>query len=380
MEFNNDNFDKEAYAEARKKEMDDISAKLEKGVKEVFEGEGYKNYLRFCSKLPRYSINNQLLIMMQNPEATMCQSYTGWKEMGRSVKKGEKGIRILAPAPYKKEMEKQKTDENGRPVFDAKGDPVNETVEVKMMGFKATSTFDISQTEGEPVPTLDVSELTGSVEGYETLFEAIKQAVEIPIAFEDIKSGAKGYYSVDENRIAIKEGMSETQTVKTALHEASHAALHSREAMSGSVDNKTKNQKETEAESVAFVVCQHYGIDTSDYSFGYVATWASDKEVPELKTSLETIRRAASDLISKIDEKIAELTNFKDVTLQIENADPDDIPFGFPEEVPESSSKNPAPDKKEKSKESVKKKLAEKKQAVKKAEPEKTDKKLDKAI
>lgn len=378
MEYTNENFDKEKYAAERKQEMEDIAAKLEKGVAEVFNGENYKNYLKFCAKMPRYSINNQLLIMMQNPDATMCQSFSGWKEVGRNVKKGEKGIRILAPAPYNKEVERQKQDENGKPVFDANGDPVTETATIKVRAFKVVSTFDIEQTEGEPVPRLAVDELTGSVDGYETLMEAIKQAVDVPIGFEDITNGAKGYYSPSENRIAIKEGMSEAQTVKTALHEASHATLHSKEAMKGANDDKSKNQKETEAESVAYVVCQHYGIDTSDYSLGYVATWASDKEVPELKASLDTIRRAASELITKIDEKIAEITNFRDVAKQID-AD-EDIPFDLPEEITEPSPKDSAPVKTEKEKDSVKKKLAEKKQSVKKAEPNKTDKKLDKAI
>lgn len=379
MEYSDNNFDKEAYAEARKQEMDEISAKLEKGVQDVFNGEGYKNYLRFCAKMPRYSINNQILIMMQNPDATMCQSYTGWKEIGRTVKKGERGIRILAPAPYKKEVEKQKVDESGKAIFNAKGEPVTEMVEVKKMGFKATSTFDISQTEGEPIPRLGVDELLGKVDGYEMLMEAIKHAVEIPVTFEDIQSGAKGYYSVEENRIAIKEGMSETQTVKTALHEASHAALHSRTMMSGDVDKKSLNQKETEAESVAFVVCQHYGIDTSDYSFGYVATWASDKEVPELKASLETIRRTASDLIVKIDDKVAELTNFKDITK--EKADEEELPFDFPEKDQTESINDSSLVKKEKKTESIKKQLDEKKKKTKESISKRTDKKeLEPAI
>lgn len=312
MAYNNKDFDPKAAAEARKKEMDEITAKLETGVKDIFQGDNYKKYLDFCAKLPRYSVNNQILIMLQKPDATMCQSFTGWKEMGRFVKKGEKGIRVLAPSPYKVEREQDKLDASGNPVLNSDGEPVKETVEMKVNAFKPVSTFDISQTEGEPVPQFGVDELTGSVEGYATLMAAIKQASPVPITFEQIDSGAKGYFHVEQNRIAIQEGMSEAQTVKTALHEASHATLHSKEALENNSDKKSRNQKECEAESVAYVVSQHYGIETSEYSFPYVAGWSTDKEVPELKASLDTIRRAASDLIVKIDEKIAELTQGKE--------------------------------------------------------------------
>lgn len=311
-EFDKSTFDPKAAAEARKAELEKITADLEKGVKGIFESDNFKDYLNFCAKLPRYSVNNQILIMMQKPDATMCQSFGGWKDMKRFVKKGEKGIRILAPAPYKMQREQDKMDEAGNPVFDKDGEPVKETVEVTINAFKPVSTFDISQTEGEPVPMFNVAELTSSVEGYNTLFEAIKETVPVPITFENIESGAKGYFHVEENRIAIQEGMSEAQTVKTALHEAAHQALHSREAFEKSGENKSKNQKETEAEAVAYVVCQHYGIDTSDYSFAYLATWSKDKEVPELKASLDTVRKTASWLITKIDEKVQELTGEKD--------------------------------------------------------------------
>ena len=330
MAYDTSTFDPKAAAETRKAEMEEITTKLEKGVKDVFTIDGYKDYLNFCAKLPRYSVNNQILIMLQRPDATMCQSFTNWKEMNRFVRKGEKGIRILAPAPYKMQKEQDKMDASGRPILDKDGEPVKETVEVTINAFKPVSTFDISQTEGDPVPTVGVAELTGSVEGYETLLEAIKEAVQVPISFEQIDSGAKGFYHLEENRIVIQEGMSEAQTVKTLLHEASHHALHSREAMQASGEQKSKNQKETEAESVAYVVCQHYGIDTSDYSFAYVATWSADKEVPELKASLDTIRRAASDLIVKIDEKVQAITSVKDVD-QFIAAHGEELPFDNPE-------------------------------------------------
>ena len=330
MAYDTSTFDPKAAAEARKAEMEEITSKLEKGVKDIFDGANYQQYLNFCAKLPRYSVNNQILIMMQKPDATMCQSFTNWKEVNRHVRKGEKGIRILAPAPYKMQKEQEKVDASGKTVLDKDGEPVKETVEVTINAFKPVSTFDISQTEGEPIPTPGVDELTGSVEGYETLLAAIKEVVPVPISFEQIDSGAKGFYHLEENRIVVQEGMSEAQTVKTLLHEASHQALHSKEAMDSAGEKKSKNQKETEAESVAYVVCQHYGIDTSDYSFPYVATWSADKEVPELKASLDTIRKTASELIVKIDEKVQALTTVKEMD-QFMEAHGEELPFDNPE-------------------------------------------------
>lgn len=410
-DFDKSKFDPQAAAEARKQEMDQMAEKLEAGVKDVFQGDNYKAYLDFCARMPRYSINNQILIMMQKPDATMCQSFTGWKEMGRFVKKGEKGIRVMAPSPYKIERERDKLDGNGKPILDADGEPIKEKVEVKITAFKPVSTFDISQTEGEPVPTLGVDELTGSVEGYETLMEAIKQASPVPISFENIETGAKGYFQVEENRIVIQEGMSEAQTVKTALHEASHATLHNKEAQKADSDKKSRCQKECEAESVAYVVCQHYGVDTAEYSFPYVAGWSSDKEVPELKASLDTIRRAASELIVKIDEKVAEITQdrnqnrFADIEQWMEAHGEElpfdnpgaDLPVGYIEITPpvdisgmktdkpiKVSMEEPEQDIKEKAekKKSVKKQISEKKEkSARTAKPKKNATKgLEEAI
>ena len=397
MAYDTSTFDPKAAAEARKAEMEEITSKLEKGVKDIFDGANYQQYLNFCAKLPRYSVNNQILIMMQKPDATMCQSFTNWKEVNRHVRKGEKGIRILAPAPYKMQKEQEKVDASGKTVLDKDGEPVKETVEVPINAFKPVSTFDVSQTEGEPIPSPGVDELTGSVEGYETLLAAIKEVVPVPISFEQIDSGAKGFYHLEENRIVVQEGMSEAQTVKTLLHEASHQALHSKEAMDSAGEKKSKNQKETEAESVAYVVCQHYGIDTSDYSFPYVATWSADKEVPELKASLDTIRRTASELIVKIDEKVQTLTTVKEMD-QFMEAHGEELPFDNPEadrpvgyikieppvdfgkDEPERPIKlsvekaDKEPDKKaEKKKTSVKEKLkAEKAKSAKTKSPKKT--------
>ena len=311
-------FDPKKAAEQRKEELKDITEKLEKGVQDVFSSSQYQELLNTMAKFPHYSVNNSILIMMQKPDATLVQSYTGWKKMGRFVKKGEKGIRILAPAPFKLEKEMDKVDESGKVVLDKDGEAVKEKVEINLTAFKPVSTFDISQTEGEPLPQIGVDELTGNIEGYKTLFEAIKAASPVPIGFEDIASGAKGYFLTEENRIAINNGMSEIQNVKTAIHEMAHAKLHNTEAQK---DNKqSKSSKEVEAESVAYTVCQHYGIDTSDYSFAYVATWSNGKETPELKESLNTIRDAAADLITKIDEKVQELTAEKAPVEQAKDA------------------------------------------------------------
>ncbi|NLC73647.1 MAG: JAB domain-containing protein [Clostridiales bacterium] len=297
-------FDPKQAMEARKKEMKDITSKLEQGVAEVFQSDRYKEFLNTMAKFPKYSLNNNLLIMMQKPDASLCQSYTGWKQMGRFVRHGEKGIRILAPVPYRLEKDKEKMTPDGKAVLDKDGEPVREHIEINMTAFKAVSTFDVSQTEGDPLPQLGESELTGSVEGFSKLFEAIKEAGPVPVAFEDIKSGAKGYFHTGENRIAIQNGMSEVHNIKTLIHETAHAKLHNMNLQKARDDGgQSRNSKEIEAESVAFTVCQHYGIDTSDYSFAYIAGWSEGKEMSELKESLATIRQSSSELIAAIDEK-----------------------------------------------------------------------------
>ena len=218
-------------------------------------------------------------------------------------KKNEKGIRIFATAPYKKKVEQDKLDIDGNPMVGSDGEHLKNSVELMTMAFKPVSTFDISQTDGEPVPSFGIDELRGSVNGYQGMVDVIKAVVPAPISFEEISSGAKGYYHIEENRIVVQQDMSEVQTVKTLIHEAAHQALHSRLVMdTPGAKKKSRNQRETEAESVAYIVCRHFGIDTSDYSFRYLATWASDKDIPELKASLDIIRNAASDMITNIEE------------------------------------------------------------------------------
>ena len=294
--------------EKQAEQLKEITDKLEQGVSDVFSSDNYKQFLDTMAKFPRHSVNNNILIMMQKPDAQMCQSFTGWKEMGRFVKKGEKGIKILAPAPYTIQREQTKLDDRGNPMLDKDGEPIMESVEIKVNAFKVVSTFDVSQTEGKELPTLGVDELTGGVDGYGTFMEALKEVCPVPMTFENIEGGAKGFYSQTEKRIAIQEGMSEAQTVKTAIHEMAHQKLH---AIENHGPKQTRGSKEVEAESVAYTVCQHYGIDTSDYSFSYVAGWSEGKEMPELKASLDTIRRAASEMITAIDEKVEELVTQK---------------------------------------------------------------------
>ena len=286
----------------------EITDKLEQGIKELFESEKFKEYLTTMSKFYNYSFNNTLLIAMQKPDATLIAGYTSWqRNFDRHVMKGEKGIKILAPAPYKAQKEREKIDPaTQKPVLDADGKPVTETVEVMRPAFKVVSVFDVSQTDGKELPDIAVDELTGSVENYAAFFEALKQESPVPISFEDIPGGAKGYFSHVENRIAIQEGMSEIQTVKTAIHEIAHAKLHAikPDEKVAPEERKDRHTKEVEAESVAYTVCQRYGIETSDYSFGYIAGWSSDKDTKELKGSLETIRSTAAEMIESIDAKL----------------------------------------------------------------------------
>lgn len=286
----------------------EITDKLEQGIKELFESERFKEYLRTMSKFYNYSFNNTLLIAMQKPEATYVAGYTSWqRNFDRQVMKGEKGIKILAPAPYKAQEEREKIDPLTRkPVIGTDGKAVTETVEVLRPAFKVVSVFDVSQTDGKELPDIIVDELKGTVENYEAFFDALKQESPVPISFEDIPGGAKGFFSPVESRIAIQEGMSEIQTVKTAIHEIAHAKLHAfkPDEKAAPEDKKDRHTKEVEAESVAYTVCQRYGIETSDYSFGYIAGWSSGKETKELKSSLDTIRKTAAEMIEGIDAKI----------------------------------------------------------------------------
>ena len=302
--------DKNTVYMSEKQKVKEITDKLEAGLKELFESEKYKSYLSTMSKFHNYSFNNTLLIAMQKPEATLVAGYQAWqKNFERHVNKGEKAIRILAPAPYKIKEERDKLDPvTGEMMFDENGMPQKEETEVTIPAFRAVSVFDVSQPDGKPIPELEVNELLSTVEGYEDFVQALMNISPVPIAFEDIPGDSKGYFSTAEKRIAVQENMSESQTLKTMVHEVAHSRLHDKEVnQSMDIPVKDRNTKEVEAESVAFTVCQHFGIDTSDYSFGYIAGWSSGRNMKELKSSLDTIRKTASELITGIEGAMQEL-------------------------------------------------------------------------
>ena len=282
---------------------------LEEGVEKVFTSEQYQMYLQTMAKFHNYSFNNTLLIAMQRPDATLLAGYQTWKKkFHRHVKRGEKGIKIIAPVPVKEKRQVEKIDEETQEiVIGIDGQPETETVERILPRFRVTTVFDVSQTEGEPLPTLEVNELVGDVFIYEDFMKGLEEISPVPFQFQEIDSGAKGYYSNAEKLVAIQTGMSQAQTMKTAVHETAHAILHDRDVMEENGITKDRMTKEVESESVAYVVCNHFGLDTSDYSFNYVAGWSSDKEMPELRSSMDTIRLTSSQLIADITEKLLEL-------------------------------------------------------------------------
>lgn len=302
--------------EQRQEKIRQITDKLEQGVHQIFESDNYRAYLSTMAKFHSYSLNNTILIAMQKPGATLVAGYTAWqKDHDRHVKKGEKGIQIIAPSPYKVKQERDALDpKTGKPQMDAQGNPLKEIIEVERPAFKVATVFDISQTEGKELPSIGVNELSGGVEGYDALFDALKATCPVPIAFEDIPSGAKGYYHTEEHRIALQEGMSQMQTVKTLIHEMSHERMHSHKKEKPVEERLSRRSMEVEAESVAFVVgtalsAEHpeLKLDFSDYSFGYIAGWSSGKETAELKASLGRIQATASEMISEIEGHLQEL-------------------------------------------------------------------------
>ena len=295
--------------------MKEITDRLETGIQELFDSNRYKAYLTTMAKFHNYSFNNTLLIAMQGGQ--LVAGFNKWKDtFHRTVKKGEKSIKILAPAPYKVKQKMEKLDDQGKPILDKDGKPLTEEKTVQIPAFKVVSVFDVSQTEGEPLPSIAVNELSGSVQDYQDFFKALEQSSPVPIGFEDIEGGAHGYFHLLDNRIAIQEGMSQLQTVKTAIHEIAHAKLHAIDPTDPEQTNRPDSRtREVQAESVAYAVCQHYGLDTSEYSFGYVAGWSSGRELAELKASLEIIRSAAHELISALDEHLAELRQQREADL-----------------------------------------------------------------
>ena len=327
--------------------LKEITDRLEQGITELFESERYKEYLRVMSKFHNYSFNNTLLIAMQKPDASLVAGFSAWKNnFGRNVMKGQKGIKIIAPSPFKIRQEMKKIDPHTQqPIIGKDGKPVTEEKEITIPAYKVVSVFDVSQTEGKELPDIAVDELTGDVERYKDFFAALEKTSPVPIGFEQIAGGSHGYYHLEDKRIAIDEGMSELQTLKTAIHEIAHAKLHDidlnapENEQQPRVDRRTR---EVEAESVAYTVCQHYELDTSDYSFGYVAGWSSGRELSELKSSLETIRSAAAEIINSIDETLAELSKSQDKEQTAGQEQPDKEETAAPEQP---KSEAPAQDK-----------------------------------
>lgn len=327
--------------------LKEITDRLEQGITELFDSERYREYLRVMSKFHNYSFNNTLLIAMQKPDASLVAGFSAWKNnFGRNVIKGQKGIKIIAPSPYKVKQEMKKIDPHTQqPIIGKDGKPVTEEKEITIPAYKVVSVFDVSQTEGRELPDIAVNELTGDVERYRDFFAALEKTSPVPIGFEQIPGSSHGYYHLEDKRIAIDEGMSEIQTLKTAIHEIAHAKLHDidlnapENEQQPRIDRRTR---EVEAESVAYTVCQHYGLDTSDYSFGYVAGWSSGRELSELKNSLETIRSAAAEIINSIDETLAELSKAQDKEQTAGQEQPDKEETAAPEQPKQEA---PAQDK-----------------------------------
>ena len=286
------------------KDMDSIMQSLESGVEELFTSNRYQEFLKTMAKFHNYSFNNTMLIAMQRPDATLVTSYKNWQSMGRQVMKGEKGITIIAPAPYKKMKEKEVLDENQRPIMGTDGKPKTEKVEVTVPHFKAVTVFDIAQTSGEPIQTLAPELLTAAVQDFDSFVQAIQKISPVPIRFDEIDGNANGYYHNADKEIVIKKGLSESQTLKTAIHETAHAKLHDREIMESLGVEKDRLTKEVEAESVAYCVCSSFGLDTSDYSFPYIAGWSSSREMKEMKASMDVIRKTAGEMIDQLTEEL----------------------------------------------------------------------------
>lgn len=326
-----------AEKQTHKERLKEITDSIETGIKELFESDKYKSYLQTMSRFHKYSLNNTILISMQKPNATLVAGFNKWRDgFSRHVKKGEKGIKIIAPTPYKIKEQREKLDPQTKaPILDASGKVQTEEVEVQIPMYRVVSVFDVSQTYGEPLPTL-ASNLTGNVEQFEVFMEAIKRTAPVPIEIKPMPDNTDGYYHTEDKRIAIREGMSEVQTVSAVIHEVAHSLLHNREMEkelqaqqdenAKPVKPKDRNTEEVEAESISFAVCNYYGIQTAENSLGYIATWSKDRELAELRASLETINKTSSELISGIDKHFAEIVKERGMDLNAETDLPQQAP------------------------------------------------------
>ena len=325
---------KQNISATNRERLQEITAGIEQGIQELFESEKYMRYLSVMSRFHRYSVNNTMLIYMQKPDATLVAGYNKWKnQFERHVKRGEHGITIIAPTPFKKKIEEQKLDPDTKaPILDAEGKAVMEEKEIEIPMFRPVKVFDVSQTDGKPLPEL-ASSLSGNVQNYEAFMEALRRSAPVPLSVEPMAANMDGYFSPDQQRIAIREGMSEVQTVSAAVHEIAHSKLHNyakvqeEAARAGDKEppkKKDRNTEEVEAESISYAVCQYYGIQTGENSFGYIANWSQDKTLPELRASLETINKAAGELIADIDRHYKAICKERgiDLTAQPEQAEP----------------------------------------------------------
>ena len=332
-----------------KERLKEITDSIEAGIKELFESDKYKSYLQTMSRFHKYSLNNTMLISMQKPDATLVAGFNKWRDgFSRYVKKGEKGIKIIAPTPYKIKEEREKLDPQTKaPILDASGKVQTEEVEIQIPMFRVVSVFDVSQTEGEPLPTL-ASNLTGNVEQFEVFMEAVKRTASVPIEIKPMSEDTDGYYHIEDKRIAIREGMSEVQTISAAIHEVAHSLLHNREMEkelqaqqsenTKPIKPKDRNTEEVEAESISFAVCSYYGIQTAENSLGYIATWSKGKGLAELRASLETINKTSSELISGIDTHFAEIIKGRGLDIAAEEPVPEQAPDLEKREITEGSS------------------------------------------
>ena len=314
-------------AEKNKERLKEITDSIEQGIKDLFQSNRFAQYLCTMSRFHRYSVNNTVLIYMQKPDATLVAGFNKWHDQfSRNVMRGEKGIKIIAPVPYKRNIEEQKLDPDTKaPLLDANGKVIMEEMEIRIPMYKVISVFDVSQTEGKPLPTL-AKDLTGNVTQFEIFMDALRRSSPVPVAFEAMDPNMDGYFSRRDQRIAIRSGMSEVQTISAAVHEITHATLHNYEQIqlanaqsdetAKPLKPKDRRTEEVEAESVSFAVCQYYGIQTGENSFGYIASWSKNRELPELRASLETINKTASGLISDIDRNFREVLKEYDSTLE----------------------------------------------------------------
>ena len=335
-----------ADKQTNRERLQEITAGIEQGIKELFESERYKQYLSVMSRFHRYSVNNTMLIFMQRPDATLVAGFNKRKnQFQRHVKKGERGITIIAPTPFRKMIEEMKRDPDTQaPIMDADGKVVMEEREIVIPMFRPVKVFDVSQTDGKPLPEL-VSSLSGTVPHYEVFLEALRRSSLVPIEFEQMSVNRDGYFSPEQQRIALREGMSEVQTISAAVHEIAHSKLHNyakaqeeatRAGDKESPKKKDRNTEEVEAESISYAVCQYFGIQTGENSFGYIASWSKDKELKELRASLETINKTSCELINDIERNYKEICKERGIDLTAA-PEPEQAPQQAVEEVPQPS-------------------------------------------